>query len=88
MKPVQSEILDALGYAYFEVDLKGSLTAANQPFLDKAETTLEHVVGRHFRRFVNPSQVSTIFHAFHRVFETKQTEHRQEEPYTHTNGTA
>ena len=74
MNPNSTDILDALGYAYFEVDLKGHITHANQPFLEKCEGTLEEIRGRHYRHLVMPSQVSELFRTFSNIYETRQAE--------------
>lgn len=74
MNRLALDVLDALEYAYVEVDLKGILTNVNQPFLDKAEATFEQVVGKHYRHFVDPAQVADLFRTFRRIFETRQSE--------------
>lgn len=74
MNPSSIEILDSLNYSYFEVDLKGMMLHVNPSFLERSETSLEQVVGRHYRRFVHPAQVGDLYRTFHRIYETREPE--------------
>lgn len=74
MNPTSIDILDSLNYSYFEVDLKGMMVHVNPSFLERSETSLEQVVGRHYRRFVHPAQVGDLFRTFHRIYETREPE--------------
>lgn len=74
MNSISIEILDALGYAYFEVDLTGKITTANNSFLEKSEITLAELTGRHYRRIISHAQVADLFRTFNRIYETGKPE--------------
>ncbi|HLF27898.1 MAG TPA: SpoIIE family protein phosphatase [Anaerolineae bacterium] len=63
-------LLDSLGYAYFEADLSGGLTLANDTFCQALDYTPEEIVGRHYRHFLDARQiqrVTALFDAIHRT---------------------
>lgn len=74
MNSISIEILDALDYAYFEVDLTGKITTANSSFLGKSEITLAELTGRHYRRIISHAQVADLFRTFNRIYETGKPE--------------
>ncbi len=65
-------ILNTLGSAYFEVDIKGIMVHCNQVFLDNAESTIEHIAGKHYRHLVDPKQVVDIYSAFNTIYKTHE----------------
>ncbi len=65
-------ILDNLDCAYFEINTKGVLLSANQSFLNKAELSLDQLIGKHYRHMVNPRQVADLYAAFNTVFRTNE----------------
>lgn len=61
-------VLSNLDCGYFEVDLKGTMTHANQPFLSRAEIRLEDMIGKHYRHMVDARQVADLYKAFNKVY--------------------
>jgi phosphoserine phosphatase RsbU/P len=61
-------VLHALDCGYFEVDLKGTMIHANQPFLSRAEMRLEEMIGKHYRHMVDARQVADLYKAFNKVY--------------------
>jgi sigma-B regulation protein RsbU (phosphoserine phosphatase) len=65
-------ILNNLDCAYFEVDFKGNMINANQAFLNKAELTLEQMIGKHYRHMVDPRQVTDLYNTFNVIYRTRE----------------
>ena len=72
MKPsfTSTDLLDSLGYSYFEVDLGGHLTYGNQTFFTTLGYTRDELLGKHFRRYVDRRQVSLMFNIFSMIHKT------------------
>lgn len=63
-------ILNILDCAYIELNFKGILVNANQAFLNKAEMSLEQIIGKHYRHMVNPHHVADLYGALNDVYTT------------------
>ena len=76
MKPsfTSTDLLDSLGYGYFELDLSGHLTYGNKSFFNALGYTKEELLGKHFRRYVERSQVPLIFKIFAMIHQTGMVE--------------
>jgi sigma-B regulation protein RsbU (phosphoserine phosphatase) len=76
MKPSfnSTDLLDSLGYSYFEIDLAGHLTYGNRTFFNTLGYTPEELLGKHFRRYVDRRQVSLMFNIFSMIHKTGMVE--------------
>ena len=76
MKPSfpSTDLLDSLGYGYFELDLSGHLTYGNTAFFNALGYTREELLGKHFRRYVDRSQVPLMFNIFSMIHKTGMVE--------------
>jgi sigma-B regulation protein RsbU (phosphoserine phosphatase) len=76
MKPsfTSTDLLESLGYAYFELDLAGRLIYGNQIFFNTLGYSREELIGRHFRRYVDRNQVSLMFNIFSMIHKTGMVE--------------
>jgi phosphoserine phosphatase RsbU/P len=76
MKPsfTSTDLLDSLGYGYFELDLAGHLTYGNKSFFNALGYTKEELLGKHFRRYVERSQVPLMFDIFSMIHQTGMVE--------------
>ena len=72
MKPsfTSNDLLDSLGYGYFEIDLSGILLYGNMPFFNALGYKPEELLGKHFRRYVNRKDVSLLFNIFSMIHKT------------------
>jgi sigma-B regulation protein RsbU (phosphoserine phosphatase) len=72
MKPSfpSTDLLESLGYAYFELDLAGHLTYGNKIFFKTLGYSKEELIGKHFRRYVDRRQVSLMFNIFSMIHKT------------------
>ncbi|HSL30668.1 MAG TPA: SpoIIE family protein phosphatase [Anaerolineales bacterium] len=72
MKPsfASTDLLDSLGYAYFELDLTGRLTYGNRIFFSTLGYQPGELLGKHFRRYVDRRQVSLMFNIFSMIHKT------------------
>jgi phosphoserine phosphatase RsbU/P len=72
MKPsfTSSDLLDSLGYSYFELDLSGYLLYGNMPFFHALGYAPEELVGKHFRRYINRKDVALMFQIFAMIHKT------------------
>ena len=72
MKPSfrSTDLLDSLGYGYFELDLSGRLLYGNMPFFNALGYAPEELLGKHFRRYVNRKDVSLMFNIFAMIHKT------------------
>ncbi len=66
-------IVEAMDDPYFEADLKGAITYANQAFVDNLHyASKDEVIGRNFRRFTERSYVRQIYDYFNQIYTTRQ----------------
>jgi sigma-B regulation protein RsbU (phosphoserine phosphatase) len=69
-----TDLLETLGYAYFELDLAGHLTYGNKIFFKTLGYSKEELIGKHFRRYVDRRQVSLMFNIFSMIHKTGMVE--------------
>jgi len=76
MKPsfTSTDLLDSLGYAYFELDLLGRLTYGNKTFFNGLGYEQSELLGQHFRRYVDRRQVALLFNIFSMIHKTGMVE--------------
>jgi sigma-B regulation protein RsbU (phosphoserine phosphatase) len=88
MKPsfTSTDLLESLGYGYFELDLRGRLIYGNKPFLNALGYTKEELLGKHFRQYVDRKQVSLFFNIFAMIHKTGMVEKRLLLDFVHKNG--
>jgi sigma-B regulation protein RsbU (phosphoserine phosphatase) len=82
-----SELLESLGYAYFEVDLAGGLLYGNNLFYDAVGYRPEELLGKHFRHYVDRKQVATIYNIFSMIYRTEMPEQKLPLDFRHKDGT-
>lgn len=89
MKPSFSstDLLESLGYAYFEVDLAGHLLYGNKIFFSTLGYRKEELLGKHFRRYVDRQQVSLMFNIFSMIHKTGMVEKKLPMDFVHRDGT-
>lgn len=90
MKPsfTSTDLLESLGYGYFELDLSGRLIYGNKPFLNALGYTGEELLGKHFRRYVDRRQVSLMFNIFSMIHKTGMVEKKLLMDFIHKDGSA
>jgi phosphoserine phosphatase RsbU/P len=88
MKPsfASTDLLESLGYAYFELDLPGRLIYANRIFFNSLGYTRDELLGKHFRRYVKRDQVTLLFHIFSMIHKTGLVEKRLPMNFVHKDG--
>ena len=88
MKPsfAPTDLLESLGYGYFELDLRGRLIYGNKSFLNALGYTKEELLGKHFRQYVDRTQVSLFFNIFAMIYKTGMVEKRLLLDFVHKNG--
>lgn len=72
MKPsfTSADLLESLGYGYFELDLSGQLLYGNMPFFNALGYAPEELLGKHFRRYVKRNDVGLMFNIFAMIHKT------------------
>jgi sigma-B regulation protein RsbU (phosphoserine phosphatase) len=90
MKPsfTSTDLLESLGYGYFELDLSGHLIYGNKPFFNALGYTREELLGKHFRRYVDRKQVSMMFNIFSMIHKTGFVEKKLLMDFIHKDGSA
>jgi phosphoserine phosphatase RsbU/P len=84
--PAIADLLQSLGYAYFEVDLAGRLKYGNQAFFNAVGYEPNELLGEHFRRYVDRQQVAMTFNIFNMIYRTEQVERKLPLDFRHKNG--
>ncbi len=74
--PAFADILEDLGYAYFEVDLQGRLTYGNRVFFDAVGYQPDELIGKHFRHYLDRKQVATAYNIFSMIYRTELPERK------------
>jgi sigma-B regulation protein RsbU (phosphoserine phosphatase) len=89
MKPsfTSTDLLDSLGYGYFELDLAGRLTYGNKSFFNALGYQQEELLGKHFRRYVDRNEVSLMFNIFSLIYKTGMVEKKLPMGFVHKDGT-
>ena len=90
MKPssTPTDLLESLGYAYFELDLGGHLIYGNKIFLNALGYTKDELLGKHFRRYIDRKQVSLIFSIFEMIYKTGMVEKKLLLDFVHKDGSS
>ncbi|HXZ94803.1 MAG TPA: PAS domain S-box protein [Dehalococcoidia bacterium] len=65
-------ILDEIGDAYFEVDLKGSFTFVNDQMTQHLQYSKEELLGMNYRTFTVPEEIKNVYEAYNRVYRTAE----------------
>jgi len=65
-------ILDIMGEAYLEHDLRGNIIFANDPAGKLLELDRDKLIGMNYRDYLSPEAAQNISDIFHRVYETGQ----------------
>jgi sigma-B regulation protein RsbU (phosphoserine phosphatase) len=88
MKPsfTSTDLLESLGYAYFELDLPGRLIYGNDTFFSSLGYTKEELLGKHFRRYVDRRQVPLMFNIFSMIHRTGLVEKKLPMNFVHKDG--
>ncbi len=81
-----ADILETLGYAYFEVDLQGRLMYGNRVFFDAVGYRPEELTGKHFRHYLDRRQVATTYNIFHLIYVTELPERKLPLDFRHKDG--
>ncbi len=81
-----ADILETLGYAYFEVDLQGRLMYGNQIFFDAVGYRPEELTGKHFRHYLDRKQVATTYNIFNMIYVTGLPERKLPLDFRHKDG--
>lgn len=82
----QIDLLESLGYGYFELDLMGRLTYGNKIFFNSLGFEPHELNGRHFRRYVDRGKVSWIFSVFNMIYQTGRVEKKLPLEFIHKDG--
>src|SRR5215212_11253989 len=90
MKPsfTSTDLLDTLGDGYFELDLLGRLTYGNKAFFNALGYEQSELLGQHFRRYVDRSQVPLMFNIFSMIHKTGIVEKKLPMDFVHKDGTS
>ena len=88
MKPsfASTDLLDSLGYGYFELDLRGYLRYGNKNFFSALGYKKEELIGKHFRRYVERKEVSLMFNIFSMIYMTGMVEKKLPMNFVHKDG--
>jgi sigma-B regulation protein RsbU (phosphoserine phosphatase) len=81
-----ADVLDTLGFAYFEVDLAGLLIYGNRTFFDAVGYQREELMGKHFRHYLDRKQVGTTFNIFNMIYVTEMPERKLPLDFRHKDG--
>ncbi len=63
-------VLDEIGDAYFEVDLKGNFTFVNDQMTQHLQYSKEELLGMNYRTFTAPEEIKNVYEAYNRVYRT------------------
>ncbi len=90
MKPsyTSTDLLESLGYGYFEVNLQGQLIYGNDSFFNALGYTEDELLGKHFRRYVDRKHISLMFRIFEMIHKTGWVEKNLPFDFIHKDGSA
>lgn len=89
MRPSTStDLLDSLGYGYFELDLSGHLTYGNRMFFSSLGYREDELMGKHFRHYVDRARIPVIFDIFNMIHATGMVEKKLPLDFVHRDGSA
>jgi len=63
-------VLDEIGDAYFEVDLKGNFTFVNDQMTQHLQYSKEELLGMHYRTFTVKEEIKNVYEVYNRVYRT------------------
>jgi len=63
-------IIDSIEDGYYECDLAGDMTVANDALCAIMGRSREEILGVHYRQWVDEANVPWVFEAFHRVYQS------------------
>jgi len=63
-------VLDEIGDAYFEVDLKGNFTFVNDQMTQHLQYSKEELLGMNYRIFTVKEEIKNVYEAYNRVYRT------------------
>jgi sigma-B regulation protein RsbU (phosphoserine phosphatase) len=88
MKPsfTSTDLLELLGYGYFELDLAGNLIYGNKMFFNALGYKKDELLGKHFRRYVDRKQVAMMFNIFSMIHKTGFVEKKLPMDFVHKDG--
>jgi len=86
LQRAQIDLLESMGFGYFELDLQGTLIEGNQIFFEAIGYTRDEMIGKHFRRYVDRKQVALIFNIFAMIHKTGMVEKRLLLDFIHKDG--
>ena len=66
-------VLDDIGDAYFEVDLKGSFTFVNDQMTQHLQYSKEELLGMNYRTFTVEEAIKDVYEAYNQVYRTGET---------------
>ena len=81
-----SNLLESMGIVYFEMDLMGRLTHANNDFFRTLGYEPHELLGKHFRRYIPREKVSWMFNVFQMIYVTRMVEKKFPFEFVHKNG--
>ena len=81
-----SRLLESMGIGYFEMDLMGRLTLANEVFFEALGYEPNELIGRHFRRYIPREKISWMFNVFQMIYVTRLAEKKFPFEFTHKSG--
>lgn len=84
--PAQIDMLESMGFGYFELDLQGKLIEGNQMFFNAIGYTRDEMIGKHFRRYVDRKQISLTFNLFAMIHKTGMVEKKLLLDFIHKDG--
>ena len=82
----QIDMLESMGFGYFELDLQGKLIEGNQIFFNAIGYTRDEMIGKHFRRYLDRKQVSLTFNIFAMIHKTGMVEKKLLLDFIHKDG--
>ena len=82
----QIDMLESMGFGYFELDLNGMLIEGNQLFFNAIGYTRDEMIGKHFRRYVDRKQISLTFNIFAMIHKTGMVEKKLLLDFIHKDG--
>jgi PAS domain S-box-containing protein len=63
-------VLDEIGDAYFEVDLRGTFTFVNDQMTEHLQYTKEELLGMNYKTFTAEEEIKNVYEAYNRVYRT------------------
>jgi PAS domain S-box-containing protein len=63
-------VLDEIGDAYFEVDLKGTFTFVNDQMTQHLQYSKEELLGMNYRTFTAEEEIKNVYEVYNRVYRT------------------